>query len=635
MALVPDSGGAPVADTAGRLHSLLNAYCGISREKLVEAGWLWDLHPDPDAPLLLTFAGDTIAVASPARAALYREKSPETDVFCIGSPALYLPPIAPDEARPLPEGLVCFPSDTRSADAMLRHAKKSGRWSDVALAVNHEDAAEYTDFARQGVTVIPISAEPTGSRLWIEHHSLLSSFGHAAFLSPNALAAQAIHCGAKLLIHTPKGFAEVDPENAVPWMESTLGKPFQIAANTFREALGEPEALTNSTPRNLAAQWDALLGNSVACAAKHVANARSVCRINKDAGPLTQSWASWVNAKISESRGDWKLCFEDLAAVRLPGSPSPRLAADRANAAIQRGLSEAASVLEEALNHGGGETSAIQFALSNTLMAAGDAKRSKECSRKGLSLLRSESRHRSESKSRVLIVSASAKPEKERHQLLLFRSFQSVLGAGKASIDLDISYANKKGLSEVYNAKFREYSKSGYEFIIFCHDDVYIDDANLIAKLDRARNTFGAELIGVAGGSRPSITSPTLWHRMCSRETWRGAVQHPSTDGSGFSTSVYGTTPANVDLLDGLFLAVHTESALRTGWSFNEAFSYHHYDLAACLDAKRHGMQMVVYPLNIVHVSPGLGDLNDPSWLRSDAEFIRQYGPAAKTGEES
>lgn len=634
MALVPDSGGAPVADLAGSLHSLLNAYCGISREKLGEAGWLWDLSPDQDAPLLQTFAGDTIAVAHPSRAALYREKSPEADVFCTGCPALYLTPSPADKPRRLPDALICFPADPRSAEAMLRHAKKSARWSDVALAVDEKSAADYTDFARQGVPVLPIAGEPNGSRLWMDRHALLSTFGNAAFSAPDALAAQAIHCRANLVIHTPKGFAEVDPENAVAWMESTLGKSFQIAAETLREALGETETRDNTSTRwNQIAHWDSLLGNSVASAAKHVARARSICRINKESGPMTQGWSLWVNAKLSESRGDWKACSEDLASIRFPGAPSPRLAADRANAAVQRGISEAAVVLEEALNHGGSETAELQFALANTLKAAGDSHRAQECSRKGLALLRGESRRSSKPVGRVLIISASAKTEKERHQLLLFRSFQSVLGAGKGSVDLDITYANKKGLPEVYNAKFREYSQSGYDFIIFCHDDVYIDDANLIAKLGRARNAFGAELIGVAGGSQPTITSPTLWHRMCSRETWRGAVQHPSTGGSGFSTSVYGTTPAPVDLLDGLFLAVHTESALRTGWAFNETFRFHHYDLAASLDAKRLGMQIVAYPLNIVHVSPGLADLNDPAWVRSDADFIRLYGVGAKSSE--
>jgi hypothetical protein len=627
MALVQESGGAPVADVAGRIHSLLHAYCGISREKLIEAGWLWDFHLATEEPLHQVSAGDVVAAASPARAAAYREKAPEAEVYCTGFPALYLTPIASESSRPLADALVCFPSDPRSADSMLRHARKADRWADIVLAVNESSISEYVDLVRQGVPVIPVSEDPNGSRLWMEHHALLSSFGHAAFANANPLAAQAIHCGAKLLIHTAKGFAEVDPENAVPWMEATLGKAFRIEPQMLREALGDASSPSDAAATwTHAASWDALLGESVAIAAKHVAAVRSVCRLVKDTGPLTQGWCSWVNAKVAEQRGDWKSCAEAFETVRFPGTPSPRLAADRANAVVQRGLSDAASALEEALNHGGGESSALQFALANTLKAAGDPDRAAECSRRGLALLRSESRQRRETPGRVLIISATAKEEKDRHQLLLFRSFQSVLGAGKGNIDLDITYANRKGLPEVYNAKFREYARAGYEFVIFCHDDVYLDDANLVAKLSRARNAFGAELIGVAGGSRPNIVSPTLWHRMCAKDTWRGAVQHPSSDGSGFSTSVYGTTPAPVDLLDGLFLAVHTESALKTGWSFNGAFRFHHYDLAASLDAKRLGMQSVVYPLNVVHVSPGLGDLRDPEWLRSDAEFVRLYG---------
>lgn len=634
MALVHESGGAPVADVAGRIHSLLHAYCGISRDRLIEAGWLWDFHLAPEEPLHHVSAGDVVAAASPARAAAYREKAPDAEIYCTGFPALYLTPAGAETARPLADALVCFPSDPRSADSMLRHARKAGRWADIVLAVSEGSASEYTDLIRQGVPVLPVSSDPNGGRLWLEHHALLSTFGYAAFATANPLAAQAIHCGTHLLIHTTKGFAEVDPENAVAWMEAILGKAFRIEPQTLREALGD-DASSNAAPAPISHEstWDDLLGTSTAIAAKKVAAARSVCRLSKDSGPLTQGWCSWVNAKIAELRGEWKACAETLETVRFPLAPSPRLAADRANAAVQRGLSEAAAILEEALNHGGGETSALQFALANTLKAAGDPDHAAECARKGLTLLRSESRQRQETPGRILIISASAKEEKDRHQLLLFRSFQSVLGAGKGSVDLDITYANKRGLSEIYNAKFREYSHAGYEFVIFCHDDVYIDDANLAAKLNRARNAFGAELIGVAGGSRPNIVSPTLWHRMCAKETWHGAVQHPSSDGSGFSTSVYGTTPATVDVLDGLFLAVHTESALQTGWSFNAAFRFHHYDLAASLDAKRLGMKSVVYPLNVVHVSPGLGDLRDPEWLRSDAEFIRIYGQRAASSQ--
>lgn len=638
MALVLESGGAPVADVAGRLHEILNAYCGISREKLSEAGWIWDFHASPDAPFPPVSTGDIVAVASPVRAASYRERFPESEIYCTGFPPLYLSPTNPEDSRAFPQSLVCFPSDPRNAESMLRHAKKGARWNDVVLAVAEASLDEYLDLIRQGIPVLPVSSEPNGSRMWTEHHALLSAFGHAAFSSANPLAAHAILCGANLLIHTPKGFAQIDPEASVQWMESTLGKSFRIEPQMLREALGDansPAPAAWDSTFHLSKQWDAVLGESVLAAANRVARAKSVCRSNKDSGPLTLAWCLWVNAKLAESSADWKLCTDLLDSVQLPGPASARFAAFRAHASVQRGLSEAAAILEGALNEGGGDVASLQFALADTLKAAGDIQRATDCVRRGLSLLRTESRLRNETPGRVLVVSATAKEEKDRHQLLLFRSFQSVLGAGKGSVDLDITYANRKGLPAVYNGKLREYADSGYEFIIFCHDDVYIDDANLAAKLTRARNAFGAELIGVAGASNPTISSPTLWHRMCAKETWRGAVQHPSSDGAGFSTSAYGKSPSPVDLLDGLLLAVHTESAIRTGWRFNPAFRFHHYDLAGCMDAKRLGMQLVVFPLNIVHVSPGLADLRDPEWLRSDAEFLKQYAAprAPREGE--
>ena len=156
-----------------------------------------------------------------------------------------------------------------------------------------------------------------------------------------------------------------------------------------------------------------------------------------------------------------------------------------------------------------------------------------------------------------------------------------------------------------------------------------MDDHNLATKLHLARIQFGFDIIGLAGGSSPKIASPTLWHLMCDKKTQRGAVTHPTFDRSSLSVTPYGKSPAQVDIVDGLFMAVNVSAIKASNWRFNPNYRFHHYDLASCLDAKRIGMTTGVYPIHVVHSSPGLKCYEDPEWMRSDAMFLKEYGNSA------
>ncbi|MEY5027142.1 MAG: hypothetical protein RLZZ244_2670, partial [Verrucomicrobiota bacterium] len=159
-------------------------------------------------------------------------------------------------------------------------------------------------------------------------------------------------------------------------------------------------------------------------------------------------------------------------------------------------------------------------------------------------------------------------------------------------------------------------------------DDVYLDDAALQTKLQRAHRHNGFHLIGVAGCLEPTIQHPSLWHLMAPRHQLRGSVQYFHNNDESRGCVFYGPSPSPADLLDGLFLAVHVPSALATGWRFNERFRFHHYDLAASLDAHRHGMRTGVAPIQLIHASPGLGNLEDPEWKPSDLLFRQLYAPS-------
>jgi hypothetical protein len=203
---------------------------------------------------------------------------------------------------------------------------------------------------------------------------------------------------------------------------------------------------------------------------------------------------------------------------------------------------------------------------------------------------------------------------------LYYKSISNVIGEKLISFD----QFNKEGLSKRYN-DILDKCIDKYEYIIFVHDDVYIDDARVIEKLDEAHKEF--DIVGLAGGLHPKIQTPALWHLMCGGfhgGNLRGAVAHYADDTKLFMTN-FGVTPCRVTILDGLFLSIKTEAVKKTGWRFNENYTFHHYDIASCLDANKKKMKLGVAPIWVIHKSPGLLNPNDNMFLESQEKFIREY----------
>lgn len=222
-----------------------------------------------------------------------------------------------------------------------------------------------------------------------------------------------------------------------------------------------------------------------------------------------------------------------------------------------------------------------------------------------------------------VIVSCTARDERERSELLIAQSFEH--GGFNAFADLDVVWSNRKGLSAAYNVKLEEYGATDVEFLVFVHDDVYIDDLKLVDKLRTAQRNLGYQIIGAAGSVRVKVSHPGLWHLMADRTQHRGFVQHFLGNGQIIG-SAFGPTPCEVVLIDGLFMAVHLPSVREKGWKFNENYDFHHYDLSSCLDAFQKGLRIGVYPIHLIHNSWGLDSCDNPSWSASNQRFLQEYG---------
>jgi len=187
----------------------------------------------------------------------------------------------------------------------------------------------------------------------------------------------------------------------------------------------------------------------------------------------------------------------------------------------------------------------------------------------------------------------------------LFKSLELHENNTVTTFTLQPTYKNINGLCAVYNNYLTPKNLKKYDCILFVHDDVFIDSINFLKEI---RNSFkrGFDVVGVAGGSKLQIEKPCLWHIMCKPTTISGIVSHYDNN-TDYRPTIFGNTPREVILLDGVFLAIRTKSIAKEKIKFDTNIKgFHHYDLKFCLDCHLAGLRLTTAPIHIIHESPGL-----------------------------
>lgn len=204
--------------------------------------------------------------------------------------------------------------------------------------------------------------------------------------------------------------------------------------------------------------------------------------------------------------------------------------------------------------------------------------------------------------------------------------YKSLSMLSKQEVKLVFHENNTTGLPSIYNQYINHKTLKKHDIVCFIHDDVYVDDLRLKGKLYNCLPSF--DIVGLAGCLKPILRPPILWHRMSTRENQRGYVMHSlktAHDEPGVMCSSFGYTPSRVVMIDGLFMAVNIKRAVQVEWKFNEAFTFHHYDIASCLDANKKQLRIGVTPINVIHDSPGLRSLDDIKFKQSEQKFLELY----------
>ncbi len=179
---------------------------------------------------------------------------------------------------------------------------------------------------------------------------------------------------------------------------------------------------------------------------------------------------------------------------------------------------------------------------------------------------------------------------------------------------------NARSMAEGYN---RGIQAAGGETLIFSHDDVEILTPDLADRLSAHLNRF--DMVGVAG---TSLLAHPRWVQ-AGPPFIHGQVAHPipPESGGGYMVDIYAASRrafANIQALDGLFLAVRREVA--RALLFDEATfdGFHLYDLDFSFRAYLAGYRLAVAcDVQLLHNSVGQ---YDQAWEAQALRFIEKHG---------
>jgi len=191
----------------------------------------------------------------------------------------------------------------------------------------------------------------------------------------------------------------------------------------------------------------------------------------------------------------------------------------------------------------------------------------------------------------------------------------------------NITAENCKGLPELFNSRIT--AADSKEYLVFIHDDVWIDDYFFAERIIEGLNAF--DVIGVAGNRRRLPHQPTWaltgfdvatnYWTWDSNTNWSGKVAH----GNGpFGTiRVFGAVPAECELLDGVLLAARKSTLQASGVGFDQRFNFHFYDMDFCRTARSKGLRLGTWPICITHQSNA--PFGTPSWLENYTRYKEKW----------
>jgi GT2 family glycosyltransferase len=188
---------------------------------------------------------------------------------------------------------------------------------------------------------------------------------------------------------------------------------------------------------------------------------------------------------------------------------------------------------------------------------------------------------------------------------------------------LAAAYENARPLADAYN---RAIDLAAHDDVLaFVHDDVWIDDWRIADRLHDALAAY--DVVGVAG-NRVRTPRQASWvfegdRPQPGQRSLSGGIQHGGPDAQ--APSRYGDAPAEVRLLDGVFLAARAATLKDRGVRFDPRFAFHFYDTDFCRTCEKAGLRLGTWPIALTHASTG-EDWAGDAWDAAYRAYLDKWG---------
>lgn len=192
-------------------------------------------------------------------------------------------------------------------------------------------------------------------------------------------------------------------------------------------------------------------------------------------------------------------------------------------------------------------------------------------------------------------------------------------------VELKLFANNQTGLPKLYNQIIRE-SQDDPATLVFAHDDLLLLDYYWCKRLIEGLEHFS--VVGLAGNISRAPRQPTWWFvdeqfNWDKRENLSGVIGH----GDQFppeNISFYGAPRQQVKLMDGVLMAVQSQTLIDHELYFDEQFDFHFYDLDFCRQAEMKNVDLGTWDISFTHGSKG--NCGTESWRQGYQKYLQKWG---------
>ncbi len=194
----------------------------------------------------------------------------------------------------------------------------------------------------------------------------------------------------------------------------------------------------------------------------------------------------------------------------------------------------------------------------------------------------------------------------------------------RSNIEFCIFVNNSTGLPVLYN-KIINSTLTDPCILVFMHDDISLLDYYWPERIAEALNKY--QIVGLAGNKRRVPFQPG-WAFIDQNFTWDSLDNLSGTIGHGHdhppkNLDFYGPSDQKVILLDGLFLAIKSETLINNNIYFDLNFDFHFYDMDICRQAESKNIICGTWPISVTHHS--IGSFGSESWKIAYQKYINKW----------